>query len=175
MGNSGQSVIKLTSLKPNPKNPRIIKDEKFKKLCYSIKEFPKMMALRPIVVDKNNIIQGGNMRFKALIELGYKEIDNDWVKKVSDFSTDEFKQFVIRDNIHSGDWDWPLLPLDFNQDQLTDWGIEFNLTIIKNKKDFSDFLEPKFLLEITVKNEKEQQKIYDEFIKKGYQCRILTL
>lgn len=73
--------IKLSGIKPNPDNPRFIKDDKFYELVQSLKGFPRMMVLRPIVVDENNIIQGGNQRYRALLELGYKEVPNEWVKK----------------------------------------------------------------------------------------------
>jgi len=85
--------MKLNQIKSNPNNPRIIKDEKFKKLCESIKALPKMMELRPIVVDENFIVQGGNMRLKALNELGYKEIPDTWVKQAKDFTEEELNRF----------------------------------------------------------------------------------
>lgn len=116
--------IKLKDITPNPCNPRTIKDDRFKALVKSIKEFPKMMELRPIIVDDKNIIQGGNMRFRALKELGYKEISASWVKRASDFTPDEMKQFLIRDNISSGQWDWGNLANEWKQEELLEWGFE---------------------------------------------------
>jgi hypothetical protein len=117
-------AIKLSSLKTNPNNPRFIKDAKFKQLVESIKQFPKMMALRPIIVDKDNIILGGNMRFKALQELGYKEIPGEWLKKADDLTEKEKKEFLIRDNISAGQWDWENLANQWEQSELLEWGFE---------------------------------------------------
>jgi DNA modification methylase len=116
--------MKLSKLKPNPNNPRIIKDDKFKKLVKSINDFPKMMALRPIVVDENFIVQGGNMRLKALQEIGFKDIPDEWVKQVKDLSEDEKKQFIIKDNVGYGEWDWDDLANNWDAEQLTEWGLD---------------------------------------------------
>jgi hypothetical protein len=117
-------MIKLNTIKVNPANPRLIKDHNFKKLCDNIKSLPKMMALRPIVTDDNGIIMGGNMRFKALIELGYKEVPNEWVKPASAFTEAELRQFSILDNVGFGEWDWEMLANDWQQEQLLEWGLE---------------------------------------------------
>lgn len=118
--------MKLSEIKPNPNNPRIIKDDKFKKLCDSIKEFPKMMSLRPIIVDSEGIILGGNMRHKALKELGYKEIPDEWVKKADQLTEDEKKRFIIGDNVGFGEWDWEALA-DWDQEDLQAWGLDIDL------------------------------------------------
>jgi len=117
-------MIKISKIKSNPNNPRLIKDEKFKKLCQSIKDLPKMMELRPIVVDDNFIVQGGNMRLKALIELGYKEIPDEWIKQAKDFSEDELKEFIIKDNVGFGEWDWDDLANNWDVEKLEDWGLD---------------------------------------------------
>jgi len=116
--------MKLSKIKPNPNNPRIIKDDKFKKLVKSINDFPKMLALRPIVVDENFIVQGGNMRLKALQEIGFKDIPDEWVKQVSDLNEDEKKQFIIKDNVGFGEWDWDDLANNWDAEQLTEWGLD---------------------------------------------------
>jgi hypothetical protein len=116
--------MKLSKLKGNPNNPRIIKDDKFKKLVKSINDFPKMMALRPIVVDENFIVQGGNMRLKALQEIGFKDIPDEWIKQVKDLSEDEKKQFIIKDNVGFGEWDWDDLANNWDAEQLTEWGLD---------------------------------------------------
>lgn len=117
-------MIKLSSIKPNPNNPRVIKDDKFKKLVKSISEFPKMMSLRPIVVDENNVILGGNMRYKALQELGKKEIPKEWIKKASDLSDEEIKRFIIADNVGFGEWDWEDLANEWDVEDLAEWGLD---------------------------------------------------
>jgi hypothetical protein len=116
--------MKLSTIKSNPNNPRIIKDEKFKKLCESIKALPKMMELRPIVVDENFIVQGGNMRLKALNELGYKDIPETWVKQAKDFTEEELKEFIIKDNVGFGEWDWDDLANNWDVEKLEEWGLD---------------------------------------------------
>ena len=116
--------MKLSKIKSNPNNPRIIKDDKFKKLCESIKALPKMMELRPIVVDDNFVVQGGNMRLKALNELGYKDIPDEWVKQAKDFNEDELKEFIIKDNVGFGEWDWSDLANNWDADKLEEWGLD---------------------------------------------------
>ena len=116
--------MKLTEIKPNPNNPRLIKDDKFKKLVKSIKEFPKMMELRPIVIDANNIILGGNMRLKALKELKYKEIPDNWIKQASELTEDEQRRFIIADNVGFGEHDWDILANEWDQNDLENWGVD---------------------------------------------------
>lgn len=118
------AMIKLKTIKNNPNNPRIIKDDKFAKLCKSIQDLPKMMELRPIVIDENNIVQGGNMRLKALEHLGYKEIPETWVKMATDFTADELQEFIIKDNLGFGEWDWDDLANNWDAEKLNDWGLD---------------------------------------------------
>lgn len=119
-----KQTIKISAIKSNPNNPRVIKDEKFEKLLKSIMEFPKMMELRPIIVDENNIVLGGNMRLKALRQLGYKEIPESWVKKSSDLTEDEKKAFIVKDNVGFGEWDFDDLSKNWNSELLIEWGLE---------------------------------------------------
>lgn len=114
--------MKLSNIKPNPNNPRLIKDDRFVKLVKSIKEFPKMMDLRPIVVDNNNTILGGNMRYKALKELGYKEIPDAWVKRAEDLTEDEQRRFIAVDNVNFGEWEWGKIANEWNTEEFTEWG-----------------------------------------------------
>lgn len=119
--------LKVEELKPNPDNPRIIRDEKFKKLVQSIKDFPQMLDLRPIVVDKDYIVLGGNMRLKAVKEAGIKEVP---VLVVDNLTEEQKKEFILKDNIGYGDWDWAKLEEWKTDEELLDWGIdlpEFNL------------------------------------------------
>lgn len=116
--------MKLSQLKLNPNNPRFIRDDKFSKLVNSIKEFPKMMELRPIIVDNDMMILGGNMRYRALKELNYKEIPDTWIKKASELTEDERKRFIIADNIQQGEWDFDILANEWEAQDLEDWGLE---------------------------------------------------
>ena len=116
--------IKISKIKSNPNNPRLIKDYKFRKLVKSIKEFPEMLKLRPIVVDENNIILGGNMRYKACIEAGLKEI---YVIQADDLSEDQKKEFIIKDNSSFGDWDWDVIANEWDLELINDWGVDLPL------------------------------------------------
>lgn len=108
----------------NEANPRVIKDDKFKKLVESIKSFPQMMELRPIVVDESNVIQGGNMRYRALVELGYKEVQEAWVKQGKDLTPEQWREFVIKDNVGFGEWDFDMLANDWDAEELQEWGLD---------------------------------------------------
>lgn len=116
--------MKLSAIKPNLDNPRLIKDEKFKKLVQSINDFPKMMELRPIIIDDDNIILGGNMRYRALQELKMKDIPDEWVKKASDLTDEEKKQFIIKDNVGFGEWNYDQLANEWNAEDLDRWGLD---------------------------------------------------
>jgi DNA modification methylase len=112
--------LKPSEIKPNPDNPRFIKDENFKKLVQSLKDFPEMAEVREVVVNKDHMILGGNMRFKAMQEAGWTEIP----VRVVDWTEDKQKQFIIKDNISGGDWDWDVLANEWDSDQLDAWGLE---------------------------------------------------
>lgn len=116
--------MRLSEIHTNPNNPRLIKDERFKKLCQSIKEFPKMMSLRPIIIDEDGMILGGNMRFKALKELGYKDVPDEWVKRDSELTEAEKQRFIIADNVPFGEYDWDILANEWDKDDLIEWGLE---------------------------------------------------
>ena len=116
--------IKISKIKSNPNNPRLIKDYKFRKLVKSIEEFPEMLKLRPIVVDENNIILGGNMRYKDCIEAGLKEI---YVIQADDLSEDQKKEFIIKDNSSFGDWDWDVIANEWDLELINDWGVDLPL------------------------------------------------
>lgn len=130
--------MKLSQIKPNPNNPRLIKDDKFKKLVKSIEEFPKMMALRPMVINEDNIVLGGNMRLKALQELGYKEVPNEWVKKASDLTEDEVRRFIIADNVGFGEHDWEMLANEWDAEQLSEWGLDIPIDLKSQDSDISE-------------------------------------
>ena len=114
-------LLKISAVKPNTNNPRVIKDNKFKKLVASIKEFPEMLKLRPIVVNKDMIILGGNMRYKASIEAGLKEV---WVLKAEDLTKEQENEFIVKDNVGFGEWDWDILANTWDTKKLKDWGLD---------------------------------------------------
>jgi hypothetical protein len=114
-------TVKISEVKSNPNNPRIIKDDKFQKLVKSIKEFPEMLNIRPIVVNSDMVVLGGNMRLKACKEAGLKEVA---IIKAEDLTEDQQKQFIIKDNVGFGEWDWEDLANNWDAEQLTDWGLD---------------------------------------------------
>lgn len=137
--NYSDLIMKLNTLKLNPKNPRVIKDEKFKQLVKSIQEFPEMMAKRPMVcvtdpVDGKLFPLGGNMRLKALQHLKFADIPDEWVSMADDWTEEKRAEFTIRDNVSYGDWSWDDLTENWDIDLLSDWGL-----------DVSDLSEPEVL------------------------------
>jgi len=166
-------LIKVSTIKANKNNPRVIKDYKFQKLVQSIKEFPKMMELRPMIVDNDNTVLGGNMRLKAIQELGLKDIPDTWIKKASELTDEEKYRFIIADNNNFGSWDWDALANKWDEEQLNDWGLDtltnegllaktysannaayvdekipYPITIIVTKDDYEKWLQIKDKLEI---------------------------
>jgi DNA modification methylase len=122
-------IKKISDVKLNPNNPRLIKDDKFKKLVQSIKDFPEMLSIRPIVVNKDMIILGGNMRFRACKEAGIKEIP----VIVTDLSEDKQREFLIKDNTSGGEWDWDMLANEWDTDELEAWGLDLPVFDIKDE------------------------------------------
>ena len=111
----------ITEIKSNPNNPRIIKDHKFKQLVKSIQDFPQMLELRPIVIDENNIVLGGNMRLKACLEAGLTDVP---VIHANNLSEAQKKEFIIKDNISFGEHDWDALANEWNIIELDEWGLD---------------------------------------------------
>jgi ParB-like chromosome segregation protein Spo0J len=166
--------VKISEVKTNPKNPRLIKDDKFKKLVKSIQEFPQMLELRPIVVDENNIVLGGNMRLKACKEAGLKEV---FIVKADNLTEQQKDEFIVKDNVGFGEWDWDILANEWDTDKLEDWGLD--LPIFKDYetelKDLSSTIDNLYRIEIVCKDEEHQENSYNKLIEEGYECRLLTL
>jgi hypothetical protein len=113
--------IPVNQLHFHESNPRFITDDKFKKLCESIRSFPSMLDTRPIVVDESMTVLGGNMRLKACIEVGLKEVP---VIIITDWTEEQKKEFIIKDNVGFGEWDFDMLANQFDNDQLVEWGLD---------------------------------------------------
>ena len=128
--------VKIKDIKTNPNNPRFIKDDKFNKLVKSIKELPEMLEIRPIVVNDEMVVLGGNMRLRACQKAGLKEVP---IIKASDLTPEQQQEFIIKDNVGFGSWDWDILANEWDTEQLEDWGLEikgFNMPpIMSNKED----------------------------------------
>lgn len=112
--------VKASQIKPNPNNPRLIKDDKFKKLVESLKSFPEMSDVRPVVVNTDMIILGGNMRFKAMQEAGWKEIP----VQIVDWPEEKQREFIIKDNVSGGEWDWEMIANEWDSADLDNWGLD---------------------------------------------------
>jgi ParB-like chromosome segregation protein Spo0J len=110
----------INKIKSNPNNPRVIKDDKFKKLVQSLKDLPEMAQVRPIVVNQDMIVLGGNMRLKAMKEAGWKEAP----VAIVDWDEDKQRQFIIKDNVGFGEWDWDMLANEWDAESLGDWGLD---------------------------------------------------
>jgi DNA modification methylase len=130
--------VKTKDIIPNENNPRILKDDKFKKLVQSIKDFPEMLEIRPIVVNNEMMILGGNMRWKAIQEIGIKEIP---IIKAENLTEEQQREFLIKDNVGFGEWDWDALANDWDPDELNDWGLDVpNINVLEAEED--DFEVP---------------------------------
>ena len=113
--------MKITEIKSNPNNPRLIKDHKFKQLVKSIQDFPQMLELRPIVIDENNMVLGGNMRLKACLEAGLTDVP---VIHANNLSEEKKKEFIVKDNVGYGEWDWDILANEWDTELITAWGLD---------------------------------------------------
>ena len=128
--------INIKEIKPNPNNPRVLKDDKFKKLVQSLKDFPEMANVRPIVVNTDMIVLGGNMRLRAMQEAGWKKAP----VQIVDWSIEKQNEFIIKDNVGFGEWDWDAIANEWNNEELINWGLDllgFDLDADKLGTDFS--------------------------------------
>jgi len=113
--------IHISKIQENKKNPRVIKGYKFEKLVKSIKDFPKMMELRPIIVNDQNVILGGNMRYKAAVEAGLNEV---FIVQAKNLTPKQQEEFIIKDNSSFGEWDWDILANEWEIKELSEWGLD---------------------------------------------------
>jgi len=116
-----KQLVDIKLVIPNPNNPRTIKDDNFKKLVNSIISFPKMLEKRPIIVDETMIVLGGNMRLKACKEAKLKEV---WIDNTEDWTDEEKREFIIKDNVSGGEWDWDMLANQYEPAELDAWGLD---------------------------------------------------
>ena len=168
--------VKINKIFANPVNPRTIKENKFKKLVNSIKEFPEMLKLRPIVVNSEMGILGGNMRYKACEQLGLKDV---WIIKAENLTEKQMQQFVIKDNVGFGEWDWDILANSWDTKELKDWGIDvwqpeeaIDYSVL-DEIDLDDEIQTmydqtkKSILEYPAADFEPIKKIYDDLKNKG--------
>ena len=167
--------VNISQVKTNPNNPRIIKNDKFQKLVKSIQEFPEMLKLRPIVVDEDMMVLGGNMILKASKDAGLKQV---WIEIAEGLTEAQKKEFIVKDNVGFGEWEWDMLANEWDSVQLAEWGLDVwqNEDDEQNNdvNDISDNIAEEYRVEIELTSEREQEQVYNELTKKGYKCRILT-
>ena len=170
--------VNIKQVKANPNNPRIIKDAKFQKLVKSIQEFPDMLNKRPLIVftdvDGKYCVLGGNMRLKALNELKYTEIP---VIIADEWTEEQKAEFLIKDNVGFGEWDWDQLANEWDAEKLEDWGLDVPIILDEDNelKDLSSTIDNLYRIEIICKDEEHQENSYNKLIEEGYECRLLTL
>ena len=146
-----KKLVNIAKVKENPSNPRFIKDSKFKKLVQSIKAFPEMLEKRPIVVDEDMVVLGGNMRLKACKSAGLFEV---WVDIAEGWSQEQKDEFIIKDNVGFGEWDWDILANEWDVEALDDWGLDLPKDIdeIQETNEINDYGEVEFSDEILLEH-----------------------
>lgn len=149
--------VKTTDIHANENNPRILKDDKFKKLVQSIKDFPEMLEIRPIVVNNDMMVLGGNMRLKAIQEIGLKEIP---IIKAENLTEEQQREFLIKDNVGFGEWDWDALANDWDADELKDWGMDLPIIMGEPGEDelIGDLKNKPATMKITFETPEQLQK-----------------
>jgi len=163
--------ININKIQSNPQNPRIIKDYKFKKLVQSIKDFPEMLELRPIVIDENNVVLGGNMRLKACIEAGIQDVP---IKQAKGLTEAQKAEFIIKDNVGFGEWDWDILANEWDAESLEEWGLDVpNYLDNENLEKKEPEINQKWFLNIEFENENNCEEWYNKLINEGLICKII--
>jgi len=170
-------TVKISEVKLNPNNPRLIKDDKFKKLVRSIKDFPEMLNIRPIVVNSDMVILGGNMRYKACKEAGLKEIPI----IITDLSEDKQREFLIKDNTSGGEWDWEVLANEWDSEQLEGWGLDVPTFDINGETDSEgNFDDPgisdknQYGVIVVCESAGTQESVFNDLTKMGFNCKIVV-
>jgi len=157
--------VDIRQVRSNPDNPRFIKGDKFEKLVKSIREFPQMLELRPIVVNKDMVVLGGNMRLKACEEAGIDQVP---IIFADNLTEEQQKEFIIKDNSSFGEWDWDLLANEWDIDMLNDWGIDVPNFDVEEPIDETPEKEDKLMINVRCENEESQEALYQYLIKAGY-------
>ena len=162
--------VKIGKIKTNPNNPRLIKDDKFKKLVKSIKEFPEMLEIRPIVVDKDNIVLGGNMRLRACQEAGLKEVH---ILQADQLTEKQQREFIIKDNVGFGEWNWDDLANEWDTEELENWGLD--LPVFNSFDDSKEYEieNDLWFLNIEFESEENAQEWYEKLKKENLNIKIV--
>lgn len=158
----------IKEIKPNPDNPRVIRDEKFAKLKTSIQEFPEMLKLRPIVVDENDVILGGNQRYRALQELKHKEV---WTIKASELTEAQKREFIIKDNVGFGENNWDVLANEWDAAELEHWGLDIPGFDSESEMEQDDQGHEFTRLEVECKDLEQMNDLMDELHSRGFNVK----
>jgi ParB-like chromosome segregation protein Spo0J len=168
---------KISEVKLNLNNPRLIKDDNFKKLVQSIKDFPEMLDIRPIVVNADMVILGGNMRFKACKEAGLKEVP---IIIADNLTEEQQREFLIKDNVSGGEWDWNLLA-EWDSEQLEEWGLEVpSFENLEGAEDAGNFDDPgisdknQYGVIVVCESAGTQESVFNDLTKMGFNCKIVV-
>lgn len=161
--------VKITEVKVNPNNPRFIKDKNFEKLVNSVREFPEMLEIRPIVVNADMIVLGGNMRLKAYQEAGIKEVP---IIIADNLTQDRQREFLIKDNLSGGEWDMDILANEWDIEELENWGLDLKFPIdeVDDEPEEEQTYISSYKFEVSCNTEKEKNKLMADLLLKGYSC-----
>ena len=162
-------TVKISDVKSNPNNPRIIKDDKFQKLVASIKELPQMLELRPIVVNEDMIVLGGNMRLKACKEAGLKEIP---IIKASELNEEQQRAFIIKDNVGFGEWDWDMLADEWDYKDLQEWGLDIPGVSLDDDFNVSDEYNYQNKVTVQFKTLEEATSYHEKCIQENLKAQL---
>ena len=160
--------VGIETIFENPTNPRSINKNKFQKLVNSVKDFPEMLSLRPIVVNGDMVILGGNMRYKACKEIGLKEV---YIIQAADLTDKQAEEFIIKDNVGFGDWDWDVLANDWDIKELEDWGLD-GFPFEEDEKEEEEIDSKSWFLNIEFETETEVQNWYEKLKKENLNLKI---
>jgi len=161
--------INIKLIIPHPNNPRIIKDDKFKRLVKSIIEFPEMLQLRPIIVDDNMVVLGGNMRLRACKEAGLTRVP---IIKASALTAEQQKRFIITDNVGFGEWDWDALANEWDPNDLVEWGLDVPIFDPETNDQDEPVKNESYIIEVKCDDEESRQAIYNKMIELGFNCYL---
>jgi ParB-like chromosome segregation protein Spo0J len=160
--------VGIETIFENPTNPRSINKHKFQKLVNSVKDFPEMLSLRPIVVNGDMVILGGNMRYKACKEIGLKEV---YIIQAADLTDKQAEEFIIKDNVGFGEWDWDVLANDWDIKELEDWGLD-GFPFEEDEKEEEEIDIKSWFLNIEFETETEVQNWYEKLKKENLNLKI---
>jgi hypothetical protein len=173
--------IATESIKPNPNNPRTINESKFQQLVRSMTVFPQMLEKRPLVcfTDANGalVVLGGNMRLRAAQEIGMKDVP---VILADDWTEEQRQEFLIKDNVNYGDWDWDALEENFDMDLMDDWGLNFPSQPEPEAPENDPFDDPgitarnQYGVIVMCEDEDNQEKVFQALSELGYNCKIVV-